>query len=83
MSLELVLYTRYGCHLCDQMAGQLQPYMDRYRFRVRMVDIDRDDELIRLYALKIPVLAHGDRVLCEYQLEEAALVRALDRLSAS
>lgn len=81
--MELTLYTRYGCHLCDQMARQLQPFMDRYRFRVRMVDIDRDDELIRLYAMKIPVLARGDRILCEYQLDEDVLVRDLDGLAAS
>lgn len=56
---ELTLYSRPGCHLCEQAHTHLLA-LD-YRFTE--VDISGDAELERLYGHDIPVLAAGNRVL--------------------
>lgn len=48
----LILYTRSGCHLCDQVAAMLEAI----QASVTPVDIDSDPELEQKYGLLIPVL---------------------------
>lgn len=49
----LTLYTRRGCHLCEQAEGALT----RLDFRFEAVDIDADAELRGRYGHDVPVLA--------------------------
>lgn len=83
MSLVLTLYTRPGCHLCETMLEQLQPFIEQYPIEVQLVDIDSDDELLRRYAIKIPVLALDGETLCQYQLDPQVLGQALKANSAA
>ncbi|MDB5045038.1 MAG: glutaredoxin [Deinococcus sp.] len=55
----LTLYSRPGCHLCEQAHAQLRA-LD-YRFTE--INITGQPELERLYGHDIPVLAAGERVL--------------------
>jgi hypothetical protein len=68
----LVLYSRPGCHLCDDLATELEPHI-RGRAAVRVVNIDDDLELKKRYALRIPVLAAGERELSGYPLDAGAV----------
>lgn len=77
MSRVLTLYTRAGCHLCEAMQEELQPYLDQYRLTLELVDIDNDDELLRHYAVKIPVLALDGETICQYRLDPGVLTQAL------
>lgn len=77
MSLVLTMYTRPGCHLCETMLEQLQPFVEKYSIDVQLVDIDSDEELLRRYAVKIPVLALDGETLCQYQLDSQVLGQAL------
>ncbi len=76
--MELVLYYREHCHLCDAMRKALlafkgkQPAVDW-----REVDIDRDTDLIRAYDARVPVLCYGDVEICHYFFDETALRAAL------
>ena len=83
MSLVLTLYTRAGCHLCETMLEELQPFVEKYTLEVQLVDIDSDDELLRRYAIKIPVLALEGETLCQYQLDAEVLGQALKANSAA
>jgi len=56
---ELTLYSRPGCHLCEQAHAHLLAL--EYRFTE--VDITGNPELESLYGHDIPVLAAGKRVL--------------------
>ena len=70
----LVLYHRPGCHLCEQMLAALYvTYGDE--IEVSLVDVDSDPSLKERYGLRIPVLAAGDKVICEARLDEGALDR--------
>lgn len=78
--ITLTLYTRPDCHLCDVMAGQLEP-LARGRAEVRVVDISGDRGLKRRYGLRIPVLSGADEELCQYHLDRERVERYLDTAS--
>ena len=76
---ELTLYYRAGCHLCDDMLQALRGLQPRLGFGLQLVDVDRDPELLWRYDERVPVLSHGDREICHYRLDEAALREVLGR----
>lgn len=75
---DLVLYQRYGCHLCDEMLERLNALQGRHGFSLRLVDVDTDPDLVRRYDHKVPVLAAGGVELCTYHLDESLLLQFLD-----
>ena len=76
--MELVLYYREQCHLCDAMRKALLAYSrNQQALSWREVDIDRDVELVRRYEARVPVLCRGEREICHFFFDEAALRAAL------
>jgi glutaredoxin len=77
---QLTLYTRLGCHLCDEMKEQLEIFQQQYGFSLNIVDIDADnDNYLRLrYGERVPVLAGGDQEICHYSLNQELLVSYLN-----
>jgi len=71
----LTLYTRNGCHLCDDMERALTVLQQQYNFSLNVVDIDRDSYLQFRYDERVPVLADGETEICHYHLNED-MVRA-------
>ena len=80
--VRLQLYTRAGCHLCDEMLAAAYPIARRHGAAIDKVDIDADPELRRRYGLAIPVLAMADTEICRHRLDADALERALTRSTA-
>lgn len=72
--LRLVLYTREGCGLCDEMlddlAGRLsgQAVVD-----LELRDVDADDADRARYGLLVPVLVADGRPLCNGRLDPDVL----------
>ncbi len=75
--LELTLYHRPGCHLCDDMRAALLEFQPEYTFQLREIDIDASPELRVRYGVLIPVLCLGEHEICHYHLNPAALAEAL------
>src|SRR5262249_6687651 len=46
---RVTLYTRAGCHLCDEAKKVLDAARGRVEFTLEILDIDADPELRRLY----------------------------------
>ncbi|HEX2358520.1 MAG TPA: glutaredoxin family protein [Solirubrobacterales bacterium] len=68
------LYARPGCHLCDEARRELEAMRTAgARFDLIEVDIEDDDELLRAYLERIPVIAVGDEVVSELELDAPAL----------
>ncbi len=77
--MELILYYREQCHLCDAMRKALVAFSRRHQqINWREVDIDRDIELIRRYDARVPVLCQGETEICHYFFDESALIAILD-----
>jgi len=76
-ALTLTLYTRSGCHLCEEMQQALADLQRRYQFGISLVDVDADNLLELRYGQRVPLLSAGDRELCHYHLNEAAVLSYL------
>lgn len=76
--MELILYYREQCHLCDAMRKALVAFTRKHQqVSWQEIDIDRDVELIRRYDALVPVLCQGDTEICHFFFDESALVAAL------
>lgn len=75
--MELTLYSRFACHLCDDMFYTLQDFSTNMRFTVNVVDIDNDPQLRLRYNEAVPVLAIGDQEICRHFFDLDALTKAL------
>jgi hypothetical protein len=79
----LVVVSRSGCHLCDEMLAELATLESAGRIPVvTVVDVDSDPALERPYGLKVPVLLLDGSVVCHYTLNSNELLRLLDRRPA-
>jgi glutaredoxin len=76
----LTLYSRPGCHLCDDARAALERVRARAPFALREVNIESDDSLLSRYLERIPVVALGDEELFDFHVDEAALEDRLYRL---
>ena len=76
----LTLYSRPGCHLCDEARAALERVRAKTMFSLNEVDITSDDELHRRYLERIPVVSLNDEELFELFVDEAALEARLYRL---
>lgn len=77
MSARLTLYSRPGCHLCDEMKAVIDRVSVHIPLTVDLIDISTSAELEGLYGLEIPVLLIDGRKVAKYRITEPALVRAL------
>ena len=77
MPIELTLYTRPGCHLCDDLKQILLRVRRRKAFELREVDISGDPVLERRYGLDVPVLLLDGVETARHRIDEAELVRRL------
>jgi hypothetical protein len=64
----VTLYTRVGCHLCEQAEWVLREQRATSPFRLELVDVDRDPELVRRYGVRVPVVAVDGVELFEYEV---------------
>lgn len=73
--------TREGCHLCDEARPVLEKVAKDMNVSIREIDIDGDDQLTKLYGLRVPVvLGVHDRVLAEGVIDDRKLLKdALQR----
>ncbi len=71
----LTLYSRAGCHLCEEMRQQLEALQQQHDFLLNVVDIDADSYLHLRYGDRVPVLvAAEEQEICHYRLNEEVLL---------
>ena len=75
----VTLYTRPGCHLCDDARAALERVRVQAPFRLVEIDIERDDALHRAYLERIPVVEVDGEELFEYFVDEATLAARVRR----
>jgi glutaredoxin len=73
----VTLYSRPGCHLCDDARAALERIRANQPFRLQEIDIESDDALLKRYLERIPVIAVEGAELFDYFVDEQALRRRL------
>jgi glutaredoxin len=75
--LEVTLYTRPGCHLCDEAKLQLAPLLAEFGARLREINIDADPELRERYNADVPVVFLAERKVAKHRLDATRFRRQL------
>ena len=70
----VTLYSRPGCHLCDEARAVLERARGRAAFEIDEINIETDDGLHARYLERIPVVAVDGEELSEYFVDEEALI---------
>lgn len=79
----VVVYSRPGCHLCEQAMAQIVAlHAEGYRFELHEVDIEGHELLLRRHLERIPVVEVDGIEVSELILDRAALVARLDTVGA-
>jgi glutaredoxin len=78
----VVLYGRDGCCLCDDAREILLRVRERRPFVLEDRDIDQDEELLRAYLERIPVVTIDGVEQFELFVNESELERRLDIVEA-
>jgi glutaredoxin len=75
---EVTLYTRPGCHLCDEAReaiAAIRPGLPE--FALTEVDIDSEDALLTAYLERIPVVEVDGRLVSELEFDAPNFSRAI------
>ncbi len=78
-AIALALYSRPGCHLCEEMKGVVVPALREFDCTLEEVDISGRPDLEARLGTEIPVLCVNGRKAFKYRLTVAALRRRLAR----
>ena len=78
--IQFDVYIRQGCHLCEDLLVQLQQLQSQYRFEFQTIDVDSSPEYREQYGTLVPVVVLGEREICHYFLDQAALVQAIENV---
>jgi hypothetical protein len=75
--IPLTIYSRPGCHLCDEMKVVVHHVGASFPLAIEEIDISADPELEQLYGLEIPVLLVAGKKVAKYRVTEGDLRRIL------
>ena len=79
--IALTLYSRPGCHLCDEMKAVVCRVASATGEKVTIaeIDISTRPDLEQRYGLEIPVLMLDGKKAAKYRVTEAELRRLLEQ----
>jgi len=77
---EITLYTREGCHLCEEAKAAILPMVSEFGATLREMDIDDDPVLHDRYTNDVPVILLGSKMVAQHRLDPAQLRRQLQLL---
>jgi glutaredoxin len=77
--IALTLYSRPGCHLCDEMKAVVHRAIGSIQepITIEEIDISTDPALEARYGLEIPVLLVNGKKTAKYRVSETELTRIL------
>lgn len=74
---DVTLYSRPGCHLCEEAKAQMAPLLRKFGARLREVNIDQDPILRERYTNDVPVVFLGGRKVAKHRLNVQQFRRRL------
>jgi len=80
---EVTLYTRPGCHLCDEAKFAIAPLLREFDAACREVNIDADPVLKERYGWDVPVIFIGQKKAAKHRVDLEQFRRQLQHAGAS
>ena len=74
---EVTLYTRPGCHLCEEAKAAVAPLLREFGAVLREVNIENDAVLEGRYGWDIPVIFIGARKAAKHRVDVEQFRRQL------
>ena len=76
-SIHIEIYSRPGCHLCDDARESIERVLSGRDVDIRMINVEDDPKLEEAYGMEIPVVfINGEKVFI-YRVDEAVLERKI------
>jgi glutaredoxin len=69
--LNITLYAKAGCHLCDEAREYLENAAADHEFELAEIDIRRDPDIFERYRYRIPVIVVNGQERLEGRIDEA------------
>lgn len=76
---RLALYTREGCHLCDEMIAELGHWLEGRGLGVAILDVDADAAARSRFGLMVPVLTVDGDPVCSGRFDPDVLEELIER----
>jgi glutaredoxin len=76
--LRFVLFTRQGCHLCDDAWAILTKAQQRHGFPLEVKDVDTSPDWVKEYGDCVPVVLVNDKVRFRGNVNPVLLDRLLN-----
>jgi hypothetical protein len=80
---DVTLYTRPGCHLCDEAKSAIAPLLLEFGAALLEVNIDADPVLKERYGWDIPVFFLGSRKVAKHRVDLEKFRRQLRDVAIS
>ena len=78
---DVTLYSRPGCHLCEEAKAAIAPLLREFGAVLREVNIDEDAVLRERYGWDIPVIFLGQHKAAKHRVDLAQFRRQLEQTS--
>jgi glutaredoxin len=78
--IQIDIYSRPGCHLCDEAKEVVERVRARFPFLLRVINIETDPELETRYGEQIPVVFINGNKAFKYHVDEAELEKKVKKL---
>jgi glutaredoxin len=75
---EVTLYTRPGCHLCEEAKAAIAPLLREFGAALREINIENDPVLEERYGWDIPVVFIGPRKAAKHRVDVEQFRRQLE-----
>jgi glutaredoxin len=76
--LRLTIYSKPGCHLCDEMKATVHRVALGPGISIDEVDISSEPALMDRYGLEVPVLMIDGKKVAKYRVSEQDLQRMIE-----
>ncbi len=78
--MEVVIYSKPGCHLCDVVKARLERLRESIAFDLREVNILEDAASFEKFKEEIPVVFINGRKSFKYRLDERDFTRRAEAI---
>jgi hypothetical protein len=75
--LHFTLYTRQGCHLCEDAWLLLQKEQQCYHYKLEIVDVDSQQGLVAQFGDQVPVVTVNGQIRFRGTINPVLLTRLL------